>query len=86
MAPVCDGFIVKLVSVSSQTLDLVALLAPVDSIREDVAIVGLVALAPAKWTHLVTTKSLGLHYLIEVSNQLIFLKCILISPLHFNVY
>ena len=59
-------------SVSTKSLDLVALLAPVDSIVKDIIIVGLVALAPAKWTHLVTTKSLGPHYLIEVSNQLIF--------------
>ena len=73
MAPVCDGFIVKLVSVSSQTLDLVALLAPVDSIREDVAIVGLVALAPAQWAHLVAPEGLGLHYLVEISNQLVLL-------------
>ncbi len=73
MTPVSNRFIVKLVSVSSESLDLMALLAPVDSIREHIAIVGLVALAPAQRTHLITPKSLGLHYLIEVSNQLIFL-------------
>jgi len=73
MAPVCDGFIVKLVPVSSQSLDLVALLAPVDSIREDVAIVRLVALAPAQRAHLVAPEGLGLHYLVEISNQLVFL-------------
>ena len=73
MAPVCDGFIVKLVPVSSQALDLVALLAPVDSIREDVAVVRLVALASAEWAHLVAPEGLGLHYLVEISNQLVLL-------------
>ena len=60
-------------SVSSESLDLMTLLAPVDSILKHIAIVGLVALAPTKWTHLIAPKSLGLHYLIEVSDQLIFL-------------
>jgi hypothetical protein len=57
--------------VSSEALYLVTFLAPVDSIRECIAIVRLIALAPAEWTHLVTPKSLGLHYLFEVPNQLI---------------
>ena len=70
MAPVGDGFIVQLVPVSSKALDLMALLAPVDSIREDITIVGLVALAPAQWTHLVAPEGLGLHYLVEISNKL----------------
>ena len=59
--------------VSSQALDLVALLAPVDSIREDVAVVRLVALASAEWAHLVATEGLSLHYLVEISNQLVLL-------------
>ena len=53
-----------------------ALLAPVDSIREDITIVGLVALAPAKWAHLVAPEGLGLHYLVEISNKLILLESI----------
>jgi hypothetical protein len=73
MTSVCNGFIVQLMSVSSKSLDLMTLLAPVDSICEHIAIVGLVALAPAEWTHLITPKCLGLHYLIEITNQLIFL-------------
>jgi hypothetical protein len=51
----------------------VAFLAPVDSIREDVTVVGLVALAPAQRAHLVAPEGLGLHYLVEISNQLVFL-------------
>jgi hypothetical protein len=73
MASVSNRFIVQLMSVSSESLDLMTLLAPVDSIGENITIVGLVTLPPAKWTHLIAPKSLGLHYLIEVSNQLIFL-------------
>jgi hypothetical protein len=60
--------IVQLMSVSSESLDLMTLLAPMDSIGKHITIVALVALAPAKWTHLITSKSLGLHYLIEISN------------------
>jgi hypothetical protein len=62
-----------------------ALLAHVYSIAKHITIVLLVALAPAKWAHLVTTKSLSLHYLIEVSNQLIFLQSNRIFTLNFNV-
>jgi hypothetical protein len=54
MASVSNGFIVQLMSVSSESLDLMALLTPVDSIRENIPIVGLVALAPAEGTHLIT--------------------------------
>ena len=84
MTSVSYRSIVQLMSVSSESLDLMTLLAPVNSISKHITIVALVALAPAKWTHLITSKSLGLHYLIEVSNKLIFLKCNRISPLHFN--
>jgi hypothetical protein len=51
-----------------------ALLTPVDSIPNRITLMDFVALAPAKWAHLQTPKSLGFHYLIQVSNQLIFLK------------
>ena len=54
MATVGYSFIVQLMSVFSKSLDLVALLAPVDSIGEDITIVRLIALAPEQWTHLVT--------------------------------
>jgi hypothetical protein len=64
MASVSYSSIVQLMSISSKSLDLMTLLAPVDSIDKHIIIMGLVALAPAEWTHLVTTKSLGLHYLI----------------------
>jgi hypothetical protein len=73
MASVSNRFIVQLMSVSSESLDLMTLVAPVDSIGENITIVGLVALAPAEGTHLIAPKSFGLHNLIEVSNQLIFL-------------
>jgi len=53
-----------------------ALLASVDSVREDVAIMRLVALAPAQWTHLVASEGLGPHYLLEISNQLNLLQSI----------
>jgi len=84
MTSVSYRSIVQLMSVSSESLDLMTLLAPVNSICKYITIVSLVALAPAKWTHLITSESLGLHFLIEVSNKLIFLKCIRICPLHFN--
>ena len=61
-------------SISTEPLYLVALLATVDPIRDDIAIVSLIALAPAQWTHLIAPESLGLHHLIEVSNQLVFLE------------
>lgn len=47
VATIGYSFIVKLMSVSSEALDLVTLIAPVNSICEDIAIVGLVALASA---------------------------------------
>lgn len=53
-----------------------ALSTPVDTIREHIAIVGLVALASAQRTHLVAPKGLGLHYLVEISNQLNFFESI----------
>ena len=71
-------------SISTEPLYLVALVATVDSIRDDIAIVSLIALASAQWTHLIAPESLGLHHLIEVSNQLVFLEDNRISrPLHF---
>jgi hypothetical protein len=73
MASVGDRFIAKLVSVSSKSLNLMTLLAPMDSIRDDITIVDLVALPSAEWAHLVTSKSLGFHNLMKVSNKLIFL-------------
>jgi hypothetical protein len=39
--------------------------------------VGLVALSSAKWAHLVAPKCLSSHFLIEVSDQLLFLKRVL---------
>jgi hypothetical protein len=33
----------------------------------------LVALASAEWAHLVATEGLSLHYLVEISNQLVLL-------------
>jgi hypothetical protein len=47
VATIGYSFIVQLMSVSSETLDLVTLIAPVNSICQDIAIVGLVALASA---------------------------------------
>jgi hypothetical protein len=73
MTSVCNSFIVQLMPVSSESLDLMTLLAPVNSICQHITIVGLVALTSAKWTHLITPKCLGLHYLIDITNQLIFL-------------
>ena len=62
-----------------------ALLASVDSVREDVAIMRLVALAPAQWTHLVASEGLGPHYLLEISNQLNLLQSIWIRTLNLNI-
>ena len=71
-------------SISTEPLYLVALVATVDSIREDISFMGLIALAPAQWTHLIAPESLSLHHLIEVSNKLVFLEDNRISPLmHF---
>ena len=55
MAAISDSLIVHLVSVTSESLNLMTYLAPVDSIGKNIAIVGLVALAPTQWTHLVTS-------------------------------
>jgi hypothetical protein len=59
--------------VSSEALNLVTFLAPVNFIRDRIALVRLITLAPAEWTILVTSKGLSLHYLLEVPYQLIFL-------------
>jgi hypothetical protein len=54
MTSVSYSFIVELMSVSTKSLNLMAILTTVDSVREDISIMILVALAPAKRTHLIT--------------------------------
>jgi hypothetical protein len=73
MAPIGDRLIVRFVFISSEALNLMTLLALMDSICENIAIVDLVALPSAEWANLVASKSPGFHYLLEVSNELIFL-------------
>jgi hypothetical protein len=73
VAAVSNGSIINLSSISSKSLDLMALITPMDSIRKHIPVMSLIALAPAKWAHLITAKSFGLHFLIEASYQLIIL-------------
>jgi hypothetical protein len=68
MATGSDSFIFTLLSTSSKALNMMTFLALVHSSRKEIAIVRLVALAPAHWTNLVATNNLVLHSLIEVVN------------------
>jgi hypothetical protein len=45
-----------------------AIIAAMNLILENLIIVDLIALPPAKWTHLATSKCLVKHILIEVAN------------------
>ena len=63
--------------VPTETLNLMARFTTMDSTLEAFAIVDFVALPSAKWAHLVAPKCLSSHFLIEVSDQLLFLKRVL---------
>ena len=68
------SIIIVFMSVPSESLNLMARFALMNSYVEALDIVALVALSSAKWAHLVTPKCLGLHFLIEVSQELNFFK------------
>jgi hypothetical protein len=79
------GCIINLGSISSKYLNLMAFLTLVDSIcRHYIAMVS-VALTPAKWAHQITTNSIGLHYLFEAPNQLIFFQSNRITAFNINL-
>ena len=71
------SIIIGFMYITSKPLNLMACFATMNTILEALNIVDLVTLPSAKRTHLVTPKCLRLHFLIEVSYEVLFLKRIL---------
>jgi hypothetical protein len=63
--------------VPSESLNLMARIARMNLLIENLFIVDLVALPSAKRTHLLASKCLAEHFLIEVANEVYFCKRIL---------
>ena len=69
----CNSKIVQFVLFTTESLNLMAFIAFVDSKRDGNSFMVLIALSIAQWTFLIATKGFGIHFLFEIANKLIFI-------------
>jgi hypothetical protein len=74
MTAISDSLIISSVTITTETLDLMAFLASVNPIFRGLAIVSLIALASAHGAHLLTAEGFSPHLLTEIPNQISFFE------------